>query len=174
MSDDDDRGWNPYIAGGLSGVLLVLSAWLVGKFFGASTTFSRAASLVEQAADAERAAGLEYVGKNPAVLDWQGMFVIGILVGSFIAAVASQTFRWMAVPKMWSDRFGPGPVRRGVVAFLGGAIAVFGARLAGGCPSGHGLSGLAQMSVGGYLSLICFFAGGLATAWILYARRAEP
>lgn len=174
MPQNDDRAWSPYVAGGLSGVLLVLSVWIGGEFFGASTTFARAAAMVEQAVDAERASQLAYFAEYKPVFDWQWMFVIGILVGSVVAATASKSFRWMAVPGMWADRFGPTPVLRGVVAFLGGFVAVFGARLAGGCPSGHGLSGLAQMSVSGYLSLICFFVGGLAMAWVLYGRRAEP
>jgi uncharacterized membrane protein YedE/YeeE len=173
MTNETERVWNPYVAGGLSGVLLVLSVWIVGKFFGASTTFARAASMVEHGVDAERASQMSYFMKYKPEFDWQWMFVIGIFIGSLISAVASKSFRWMAVPAMWEERFGPTPGRRAVVALVGGFIAVFGARLAGGCPSGHGLSGLAQMSVSGYLALACFFAGGLPVAWLLYRRRAD-
>jgi uncharacterized membrane protein YedE/YeeE len=50
-------------------------------------------------------------------------------------------------------------------------VLLFGARLAGGCPSGHGLSGISQLAVSGFLSLAFFFAFGLITARILYGRQ---
>jgi hypothetical protein len=71
---------------------------------------------------------------------------------------------------MWASRFGPNPVKRGAVAFAGGAILIIGARLAGGCPSGHGLSGLSQLAVSGFIALACFFVGGLITASVLYKK----
>ena len=51
---------------------------------------------------------------------------------------------------------------------IGGIIAMFGARLADGCPSGHGLSGGLQLAVSGYIALACFFIGGLISANLLY------
>jgi hypothetical protein len=60
------------------------------------------------------------------------MFVVGILIGSFIAAKTSTSFRWQAVPDMWQSRFGTSKVKRGTLAFFGGLIAMFGARLADG------------------------------------------
>ena len=58
--------------------------------------------------------------------------------------------------------------KRSLIAFIGGTIAMFGARLADGCPSGHGLSGSLQLSVSSYIALICFFIGGLISANWLY------
>jgi hypothetical protein len=43
-----------------------------------------------------------------------------------------------------------------------------GARWAGGCTSGHGISGTLQLAVSSWLAVLCFFAGGVATAMILY------
>ena len=57
---------------------------------------------------------------------------------------------------------------RTVVALLGGVLMAFGARLAGGCTSGHGISGALQLSVGSWIALICFFAGGIATAMLMF------
>lgn len=57
---------------------------------------------------------------------------------------------------------------RAMAAFVGGIIAMFGARLADGCPSGHGLSGGLQLAVSGYIALACFFIGGLISANLLY------
>ncbi|WP_155314455.1 YeeE/YedE thiosulfate transporter family protein [Desulfosarcina ovata] len=72
---------------------------------------------------------------------------------------------------MWSARFGDNPWKRGTAAFLGGAIALFGVRLAGGCPSGHGLSGLSQLAVSGFIALAFFFLAGLVTARLVYGPR---
>jgi hypothetical protein len=131
-SDEKLKGWNPYLAGALTGLLLVLSVWVAGKYFGASTTFVRGAGFVEMVFSQERVAQMEYFIKELPKIDWQWMFVVGIFFGSLIASTTSKSFRWQGVPTMWEGRFGPNRVKRGVVAFLGGAIAMFGARLADG------------------------------------------
>jgi len=128
----NDGGWSPYVAGALSGVVLILSVWITGKFFGASTTFVRSAGMVEKLFSAERVAAMEYFVKELPEIDWQWMFVIGILLGSFISAVTSGSFRLQAVPDMWERRFGPSRAKRAAVAFIGAAVAMFGARLADG------------------------------------------
>ena len=127
-----DNGWNPYLAGALTGVVMILSVCFAGKYFGASTTFVRSAGMIEKIFSAERVAKMEYFIKETPIIDWQWMFVVGILIGSFIAARTSGSFQWQAVPDMWQSRFGTSRVKRGVVAFIGGLVAMFGARLADG------------------------------------------
>ena len=100
-------------------------------------------------------------------LKWP-LIVVGIIVGAFVSARVSGDFRIQAVPDMWRERFGKSAAKRALAAFLGGAIAINGARLAGGCPSGHGLSGLSQLAVSGYIALACYFIGGAITARLLY------
>lgn len=126
------RVWSPYLAGALSGVVMFLSVWVSGKYFGASTTFVRSAGMIEKVFSAERIAKMDYFVKEVPKIDWQWMFVVGILIGSLIASKISDTFQWKALPDMWEKRFGPSRVKRGVIAFLGGLIAMFGARLADG------------------------------------------
>jgi uncharacterized protein len=75
---------------------------------------------------------MDYFIQEAPKIDWQWMFVVGILIGSFIAARTSASFQWQAIPDMWQSRFGTSRVKRGVVAFVGGLIAMFGARLADG------------------------------------------
>ncbi len=163
-----DKGWSPYLAGALAGLLIVFSVWFTGKYVGASTTFVRTSGFVEKLFAPDRVKSMEYFVKEVPKIDWQWMFVIGIFFGSLISAVTSGSFKSTAVPPMWEQRFGPGRLKRSLVAFAGGVVAMFGARLADGCPSGHGLSGSLQLAVSGYISLICFFAGGLVVAKILY------
>ena len=117
--------------------MLVLSALISGHFLGASTTFARSAAVIEQAVGIDTSA-FDYFttqkGKyGPSSLpNWQLLFVLGIIVGAFIASKLSGDFKLQTVPDMWRERFGPSPLKRGVVAFIGGTIALVGARLAGG------------------------------------------
>jgi len=164
------RAWNPYVAGALAGLLLVLSVYVSGKYFGASTTYVRAAGFIESAADAGRVAQMAYFAKEAPKIDWQWMFVVGIALGSLAAALASGTFRLRTVPERFAARFGHRPGLRALLAFAGGAVAMFGARLADGCPSGHGLSGTLQLAASGYVALVCFFVGGLVVARLVYGR----
>lgn len=132
MQTIEKRGWSPYLAGTLSGILSVLSVWVAGKYFGASTTFVRSAGMLEKIIGPDRVAQMPYFLKEVPQIDWQWMFVVGILIGSWIASTISRTFLWKGVPDMWEKRFGPNQLKRGIVAFIGGIIAMFGARLADG------------------------------------------
>jgi hypothetical protein len=132
MKGIDDKGWSPYLAGALAGIVMILSVWITGKYFGASTTFVRSAGMIEKVFSAERVGKMDYFIKEVPKIEWQWMFVFGIFMGSLISSTTSRSFRWKAVPDMWEDRFGPGKIKRAVVAFIGGMIAMFGARLADG------------------------------------------
>lgn len=164
------KPWNPYIAGALAGLLLVLSVYITGKYFGASTTYVRAAGFVESTVDAERVSAMAYFIKEAPKIDWQFLFVIGIGLGSLAASLLSRTFRIQAVPDRFAERFGQAKGLRLTLAFIGGAIAMFGARLADGCPSGHGLSGSLQLAASGFVALFGFFAAGLVVARLVYGR----
>ena len=132
MKAMNDGGWSPYVAGALTGVLMILSVWIAGKYFGASTMFVRSAGMVEKVFNAERISKMDYFVKESPKIEWQWMFVVGILVGSLISAKTSGSFKWKAVPDMWETRFGSSRIKRGAVAFIGGLIAMYGARLADG------------------------------------------
>jgi hypothetical protein len=132
MESINHKGWNPYLAGALSGLVSILSVWLAGKFLGASTTFVRSVGMLQQMVAAERVGRMDYFLKEIPQIDWQWMFVAGIFLGALIAAKTAGDFRWQALPAMWETRFGAGRAKRALVAFSGGAIAMFGARLADG------------------------------------------
>lgn len=175
----NDGGWSPYIAGGLVGVLAIFSVLattqLLGKtsYLGASTTFVRAAGLLEQTISADHVTANQYFTETKVRVDWQFMLVIGIVLGAFISSLADKSFRLESVPPIWAKRFGPSIGKRAVWAFLGGIVAMLGARLADGCPSGHGLSGMMQLSVSAFVALILFFGVGVLVAHIVYRRRAS-
>lgn len=168
MEQENKGYWNPYVAGAVTGIIFILSLWVSGNYFGASTSFVRNAGLIEKIFSPARVEKMDYFIKTSPKIDWQWMFVIGILIGSLISSLYSKTFKIQLVPEMWESKFGSNFWKRAATAFIGGIIALFGARLAGGCPSGHGLSGLIQMAISGYLALISFFIGGMIVARLLY------
>lgn len=181
MRDNQDKsgGWNPYLAGALVGLLAIVSAyattaWL-GKttYLGASTTFVRGAGFIEQQFAPDHVQANEYFATSKIRVDWQFMFVLGIFAGAFIASSTDKSFKLEAVPPKWKERFGPSVGKREVGAFLGGVVAMFGARLADGCPSGHGLSGMMQLSLSAFVALAMFFGVGIAVAAMVYGRRSK-
>lgn len=173
----EDGGWNPYVAGVLLGFLAIFSAYATTKslekthYLGASTTFVRAAGLITKSIDAQHAEKNDYYTKTKIKIDWQFMLVIGIFIGALISSTTDKSFKFEKVPPIWQDRFGGSTGIRAIGAIIGGIIAMIGARMADGCPSGHGLSGMMQLSVSAFIALPMFFIFGVFIANLLYRRR---
>jgi len=161
--------WSPYLVGALIGVLSMFTFYFSDKPLGASTAYARVAGLIGRWFAPRHTDSLPfYADKKPPKIDWGVMLVLGVIIGSFLAAWtgAEITGRW--IPPMWAERFGPSVWLRVAVAFLGGGLMAFGARMAGGCTSGHGISGALQLSVGSWIALLGFFVGGVITAMLLF------
>jgi uncharacterized membrane protein YedE/YeeE len=177
MVEPNSPWWRPYAAGALLGLVAIASAWATNRwlgktnYLGASTTFVRAAGLLEQAIVPDHVAQNAYFAKEKVRIDWQFMLIVGVFWGALIGAVADRSFRWEAVPPLWRERFGPSIGKRAVAALLGGVLMMLGARMADGCTSGNGLSGLMQLSASSFVVLPIFFGTGVLTAMILYRRR---
>lgn len=124
--------WSPYVAGGLIGVVSWFSVLTAGKYLGVSTTFVRTIGMIESIFKPERVASLPYFIKEKPIIDWQWMEVLGILIGAFIASKLSGDFKRRFIPPMWERNFGPSRFKRWIIAFFGGAILMFGARMADG------------------------------------------
>lgn len=173
------QSWRPYIAGALVGVLAILSVVVStqtlgkAKYLGASTTFVRSAGLVEQTVAPEHVARNDYYQSKKVKVDWQFMVVVGVFLGALVASLADRSYKLESVPPIWRERFGNHIAIRALGAVLGGVVAMFGARMADGYPSGHGLSGLMQLSVSGFLALAMFFGTGILVANLIYRRQRQ-
>jgi hypothetical protein len=124
--------WSPYLVGALIGVLSWFAFLSVGKLLGVSTTFVRTTGMIEKAFIPDHAKGTPYFQEEKPEIDWQWMLVLGIFIGSFLSAWISGDFSIKTVPGLWERQFGPSIWFRWSMAFLGGVILMFGARLAGG------------------------------------------
>lgn len=160
--------WSPYIVGAGIGVLIWISFVLSDRPLGCSTAYATTAGIVESAISGGKAAAMPYYQKYAPAIDWQWMLIAGILAGSFCSAALSGTFSVFIVPPLFAQTFGTDPLIRSAAALLGGILLGFGARMAGGCTSGHGISGTLQLSVVSWVAAACFFAGGILVAGLLF------
>ncbi|WP_067051213.1 YeeE/YedE thiosulfate transporter family protein [Methanofollis ethanolicus] len=160
--------WSPYLAGIGVGVMAVLSFLLANRPLGCSTAFAKTSGMVEMAVRGEAVKEHPYYRKFVPAVDGTWMVIPGIVIGAFIAATLSGSFTLSWVPPLWAETFGDDPLVRLGVALIGGFLLGFGSRWAGGCTSGHGISGSIQLSVNSMLAAAFFFIGGIAVAMVIY------
>ena len=161
--------WSPYLVGAGIGVLVWLTFFFSKKPVGASSSYATVAGLIGKLVARKHTLSLKYFRDNPPQIDWEMLFVASAIIGSFLAAWQGRELTLTWLPAMWIDRFGENNLwLRGLTALIGGALMAFGARMAGGCTSGHGISGTAQLNVASWLALVSFFVGGVIVANALY------
>lgn len=170
--DPKQVNWSPYLVGAGIGVLSWVVFVVVANPIGITTAISQlAGGAASVAVGGETVAQNPYWAKHPMKLDYGTLFLVGTFIGALLSALASRSFSIETVPSVWRERFGPSVTRRMVVAFIGGALAMYGARMAGGCTSGNGISQGLQLAVVGWTFLVVMFTSGLATAWLMFRPR---
>lgn len=162
------RAWSPYAAGAIVGLLQIPAFLLVNTALGASSSFVTLgahvaswfdAKAIDNAYFAAHAAG----GKNW----WQVALVVGIALGAFLSARLS-SLRRSGVAPVWRKATGISTfAARAAMAFAGGFVLLFGARIAGGCTSGHGISGIAQLAVSSTVTMAAMFAAAIGAALLM-------
>lgn len=161
--------WSPYTVGIGIGILSCCAFLLSDKTIGCSTAFTRSSGMVEKLFRGKKVAEKMYYKKFVPEVDWEWMLVLGILIGSFISSMLSGQFQIDWIPSKWAEAFGDVISTRCIVAILGGIIMGIGARWAGGCTSGHGISGTLQLALSSWIAAICFFIGGIASAMFFFS-----
>jgi len=176
------RPWPWYVAGPLIGLVVPGLLLAGGRLFGVSSNFRHMCAIVVPG----RNAFLRYDWKRTGL--WNLVFALGILIGGFIVAqfmtppdhaiaIADATKADLAalgitdysglVPRElfdWSNLL----TARGLFLIVGGGFLVgFGSRWAGGCTSGHGITGLASFQLPSLVAVVGFFAGGIVVSLLL-------
>jgi uncharacterized membrane protein YedE/YeeE len=166
------RRWSPYVVGGLLGVLTWFTFGVAHKALGVSTNFSQAVRMTEEAVAPAHAKDVSYFTdyKIPTALGWEAAILLGLFLGALVSARLSGDRIGDRLPDLWVRRFGSSKWKAYGLAFLGGAILIYGARLAGGCTSGHGISGTLQLAVSSWAFLAAMFASGITTAFVLFRK----
>lgn len=168
--------WSPCLVGTGIGVLSWATFYFMERALGTSTSFVGAAGTGVCAIAPDHVASNAYylkeygakAGGFKPIFDWQMALDFALVAGAFLAAWLGGTFRTERVPTVWADRFGPSVAKRYAAAFIGGFILLFGARMAGGCTSGHGISGSLQLAVSSWTFFISMFISGIVTAAALF------
>lgn len=173
--------WPWYIAGPLIGLMVPLLLWIGGRTFGVSSNLRHLCAAVLPA----RPAFFRYDWRKQGL--WNLTFAVGIMLGGFLAvqllgagttpALSDATI--LALRDLGlGDPAGLLPAELlswealltgpGLMFLIGGGFLVgFGARYAGGCTSGHAISGLANLQGPSLVAVLGFFAGGLLVTHLL-------
>jgi uncharacterized membrane protein YedE/YeeE len=163
-----EKAWSPYAAGILIGLLQIPAFVLIETALGTSSSYVTIAAHIAALVDAS-VGKMDYLARHMygAKNLWQVVMVLGIAVGAFLSMRLSGARR-QAISPVWKRAVGldslPG---RAPMAFAGGFIMVLGARIADGCTTGHGISGIAQLAVGSTVAVAAMFAGAIATALLM-------
>jgi uncharacterized protein len=158
---------HPYLGGALLGIVLFLAFFLTGNGLGASGGLNRFIVYFQDLINPQHVDRVSYLLKmaggdlNP-LDDWIIPLVLGTLLGGFIAG-------WRNGRLKVETNKGPqiSARTRWTMAFLGGAIMGYGARLARGCTSGQALSGGATLSAGAWAFMFAVFGGAYAIAYFV-------
>lgn len=170
------KSWSPYVVGVGIGLLSWFAFATADRPIGITTAFEYTAGLTGNAVTPNAAEPYLQAkaaeGKTPKI-DWEWMLVVGVLIGAWLSASLGNDRSEGTVPALWKWRFGPSVPKRLAAAFFGGALMMFGARLAQGCTSGHGISGALQLALSSWIFVILLFMAGAFTAFLLYGREAR-
>lgn len=180
--------WNWITSGVILGLIFIVAVAFV-KPIGVSTQFVIFDGIVWNSVeelvveDAESKSG--YSSFNPYInksggkyaksiakpMNYSFIFTLSMILGGFTASRLNDRRRKkdeLSLPETWKNSFGGSLRKRYLASFLGGILVLFGARLAGGCTSGHMMSGMMQTSISGYLFTLGTFAVAIPVAIILY------
>jgi len=171
VADTTQIDWTPYLTGAGIGVLSWAVFAIADDPLGITTALSAVAGFAAMPfAGAEAIWHNSYWAQTVPSLSYGSLFLLGVMLGAFAASVRSRQFHVEAVPAAWRRRFGPSPMRRFAAAFIGGAVEMFGARLAGGCASGHGISGTLQLALSSWVFTILMFGTAVVFGSYLFGE----
>jgi len=156
---------NPYLAGTLLGLVLLAAMYLAGRGLGASGGIKYCTVSLVGAVDKAHVSRSEYYSKyfengGKPLSNWLTIEIMGLVAGGFLSGAISKRlkFRIEKSPNISN-------IRRLIFAFAGGVLFVYGAQLARGCTSGAALSGMAVLSVAGFVTMIAIFGSAYLFAW---------
>ena len=145
---------------GIAGVTLAL-LFLAGRRLGISGGLEDLCSFVLSAPYFRRAAVRSSRG-------WRIPLLAGLVCGGFLSAMLSGGWEPTWALGVFDRSIGFGPAGKLAWMFAGGLCVGFGTRLAGGCTSGHGVFGLANLEWPSLLTTLSFMAAGIVTTHVVY------
>lgn len=149
--------WHWAISGFLFGVImLLLNYW--GGYFGLSSSY-RALCSIAGAGNVVSFFKFDWRAEK-----WHLVFIGGITLGGFISFLLQTPPAAGETVQLPSNLFSSDTPVTLIFLFLGSALSGFGARYAGGCTSGHFVSGISNLQMPSFLTLMFFMIGGVLTS----------
>lgn len=173
------NAWPWYVGGPIIAILMLLLI-LLGKNFGVSSNFRTICAVLGAGKSCD------FFDFNWKSQRWNLFVLLGAVIGGFIAAnflshnqipnISSQTISELQALGFESagkayeptELFGVWNFKNISLLFIGGIFAGFGTRYAGGCTSGHAISGLSNLQLPSLIAVIGFFIGGLIMSFLVY------
>ena len=162
-----DRAWSPYVAGVLIGLLQIPAFLILDTALGTSSSYVTVGASLAEFADP----GVRGSGRGAPPRRCQELVAGGAggrhrpRRAGFLRAVRT---RRRGISPVWARALGTDSrLARFALAFAAGFVMLAGARIADGCTSGHGISGIAQLAIASFIAVAAMFAGGIATAQLL-------
>jgi uncharacterized protein len=152
----------------ISGVLLAILNTIVFAHFGSDRPIGASTSY-PYVGDA--LAGLtqnDYFSKIQKPGHWELIFLAGAFLAGLIGSLMNKSFKIKLVHENWEKYRGTSKTKRAMWAFIGGFFLIFGARMAGGCTSGHVISGGMQLSISSLIFAVVVFGSLLLTGKLFY------
>ncbi len=156
---------NPYLAGILLGLVLLAAFYLTGRGLGASGAMKSVVVTTVETLSHDKAEASGFYSKYIAdgispMKSWLVFQVLGVLVGGFLSGALSGRLKITTEhsPNITSKK-------RIFMAVIGGMLFGFGSQLGRGCTSGAALSGMATLSVAGFVTMIAIFGTAFLFAY---------
>ena len=144
--------------------LIVFSSAVTNRPIGASTTFPYVADLLTGFTNNDYYKAIQTPG------NWELIFLAGAFVAGVVISLIRKDFKLILIHDNWKKHKGSSKTKRIIWSLVGGFILLFGARMAGGCTSGHILSGGMQFAFSSLFFSVFVFAGLLITGKIFYKK----
>lgn len=156
------------------GILMSIVVLFTFSIFGANKPLGCSTSVPYFSSQIFGLEDYEYAKQSVSSGSWQVLMLFGSLVGGFLTSIfITKSFGLKFIPSLWRERKGSSVVKRFVWSFIGGFLIVLGARLAGGCTSGHLLSGIPQLAVSGLVFGTAMMISLFITGYFFYKKRGE-
>ncbi len=152
----------------IAGILLAILNSIVfvtsNRPIGASTSYPYVADIITHTTNNPYFSKIEKPGK------WEMIFLLGAMLAAFLGSVIKKDFRFTVIYSNWEKHKGNSKIKRIIWAFIGGFILIFGARMAGGCTSGHIISGGMQLALSSLVFALAMFIGLVSTGKKFYKQ----
>ncbi|MDZ7632972.1 MAG: YeeE/YedE thiosulfate transporter family protein [Bacteroidales bacterium] len=162
------RYLNPYVGGVLLGLVLLAANFVSGRGLGASGAIKSVVATTIQTVDKDAVTTMpfmaEYAGSHSGspMKSWLVFQMLGVIVGGFLSGAVAGRLKLKVEhsPKITSRR-------RLIFALAGGILFGLGSQIGRGCTSGSALSGMAVLSLGGFITMMAIFGTAYALAYFL-------